>query len=84
MPSTTTKKRVGGEGRRGQKPLTGDDERAERRKLGQGRPHREPLIQGPLGAFAFLIKPSLGTSEAFFSLTDPQEHRSGMRKMFRS
>ena len=54
MPSTTTKKRVGGEGRRGQKPLTGDDERAERRKSGQGRPHRKPLIQGPLGAFAFL------------------------------
>lgn len=80
MPSTTTKKRVGG----GQEAshLLGMM-REQRGSRGRGD-LTEATDSGTSGAFAFLIKPSLGTSEAFFSLTDPQEHRSGMRKMFRS
>lgn len=51
------KERLGRE-EKGRSSLLGVDERTERKKEREERPHMKLLTQGPLGVFALLINPS--------------------------
>lgn len=78
--SPTTNKRKAGEGREGTKL----GKMREQRGGSQGeRPHMKLLTQGPGESLLSSQAPACEHLR-HFSLPDLQEHRSGMRKMFRS